>query len=110
MAIMSRDWSATEKALASREATKAAVARELMLVSCLSRVWPAHLCQPLKPQPLLKRLVCLHTPGGRLVWRLSDDELPLFSHLQDAPNDAPKDTGATGKLAVLLTLATEGWE
>jgi len=110
MAIMSREYTATELKERSREVTKAAVARELMLVSCLSRFWPAHLCEPSKPQPTFKRLVCLHTPAGHLVWRVSDDELPLFAHLDLQANDAPKAMGSTDKLATLLLMATEGWE
>ena len=112
MAIMARDWtkvSATHRMQSSREVTKAAVGRELMLVSILSRFLPAHLCEPLKPQPILKRLVCLHTAAGPLVWRVSDEEMPLFAHLELSANDAPE-MGSTDKLAALLTMATEGWE
>lgn len=82
--------------------------RELLLVAVLSRVWPAHLAPPRKPQQMFPFIVCLHSPAGHLVWRVSEEELSLFDHLERRANDA-KDYTAGDKMALLLLLATEGW-
>ncbi len=88
---------------------RSVIDRELVLVAVLSRVWPSHLAPPLKPQVTFKWIVCVHSPAGFLVWRVSDEELPLFDHLERRENDAV-DYVAGDKLALLLLLATEGWE
>ena len=99
--------SATARKEVSREATKAAVSRELMLVSILSRLWPgSHVCAPLKPQARLRYLVCLHSPAGSLLWRFDDDERDLFEHLPHSDNHAA-DYKAGDKEALLLLLATD---
>ena len=93
---------------AARAVTQRSITRELMLVSVLSRIWPAHLCEPRTPQVSFPYLVCLHSPAGPLLWRLREEERPLFAHLEDGANHA-KDYTAGDKEALLLLLGTEGW-
>jgi hypothetical protein len=106
MAMMS---TATERMEAARNAKRSAIDRELLLVSLLSRVWPSHLAEPRKPQRTFTWIVCVHSPAGQLVWRVSDEELSLFDHLERRENHG-KDYQAGDKLARLLHLAAEGWE
>lgn len=96
--------------LAAREATKAAVARELMLASILTRVWPAYLFKPIKVQVNLPAMLCLETPAGPICWRLGIDELELFTHIQDRREDGPEGYEVGDKEARLLLLSTEGWD
>ncbi len=98
--VTSRDYERTLK--------RSVIDRELVLVAVLSRVWPSHLAPPLKPQQTFKWIVCIHSPAGPMVWRVSDEELSLFDHLERSANDA-KDYTAGDKLALLLLLASEGW-
>lgn len=99
----------TDRLDSSREAKKESIGRELMLVSVLSRIWPdSHLCLPFKPQKNLPGMVCLHSPLGVMMWRLSADELPLFDHLPLTDNHAD-DYKARDKEALLMLLASEGW-
>lgn len=103
---MARTWTMPERMHASREATKRSVARELMLVSLLSReLKGSHLCRPNRFQKNFPMLVCLHTVAGPLVWRLSHDELLLFAHLTIEDNHA-RVMSRGDKDAVLLTLAS----
>ena len=93
----------------SREATKAAVARELMLVSILTRIWPAYLFHPAKEQINLQYMVCLKTPAGPICWRLHESELELFEHITDRREKGPVNYQYGDKVALLLLLSTEGW-
>lgn len=105
-----RVYTTQERIEGARNATKAALNRELVLVSILSRLWTAHLCPPLKADTRFPWLVCLHTPAGPLVWRVSDEEVALFGHLDRSANDAPADSSPLDKMATLLLMASEGWE
>lgn len=99
--------SASARKDASREATKAAIGRELMLVSILSRLWPgSHICEPRTPQKNLPFMVCLHSPAGPMLWRFSLQEEALFAHL-GKPTENHADYQAGDKEALLLMLATE---
>lgn len=106
--------SATERMEAARRSTKTAITRELLMVSIMSRIWPAHLCDVKtwstdQQQFVNVTSVCLHTPAGNLVWRLlNQDEALVFEHLKHAPADSDDPKGSL-KLAALLHLATEGW-
>lgn len=83
--------------------------REMMLVSILTRMWYSHRCEPsVKQTGRLKHCVCIHTPAGPILWRYSDEEEPLFSHLPMAANDAGQFT-MNDKEARLLELSTEGF-
>lgn len=113
--------------LASREATKAAVARELMAWSIFSRVilstrslqdagWGAYLFKPAKEQLHLTYMLCIETPAGPLCWRLrhdhenpDDSEMPLFDHITDRREKGPINYQAGDKEALLLLLSTEGF-
>lgn len=100
---------ATERMEAAR-ATKQRVAdREALYASILSRLWPSHLARPKVEQVNFPFIVCVHSPAGQLAWRVHQDELPLFTHLRELPNDG-RDYSHDAKLARLLHLATEGWE
>ena len=107
---MDKALTATERAHRSRQATKAAIGRELMYASILARIWPAHLMPPRQTSD--KRFVailCIETPAGEIVYRLTDEELPVFSHLEERPIHGGDHTAVT-KEGILLALATEGWE
>jgi hypothetical protein len=90
----------------SRQATKHVVARELLMAGVLARVWPAYITEPIKPQPGFPFLLCLESPQGLLVWRLSAEEAPFFDYLPTRRNSGQK---AEDKVAAMFTLAAEGW-
>ena len=101
----------------SREATKAAVARELMLASILTRFWPSYLFKPMKPQLHVQYMLCIETPAGPICWRLwrdkddeNDTEMPLFEHIKDRREKGPVNYQAGDKEALLLLLSMEGWD
>jgi hypothetical protein len=82
--------------------------RELMLVAILSRIWPSHRCLPRRKQKNLPEMVCVHSPAGILMWRISEQEAPLFEHLALSENHADH-YRAGDKEALLLLLASSGF-
>lgn len=68
--------------------------------------WQSYITEPRTKQANFPAVLMLKTPAGWLAWRLSDEELPLFDHLEKRPNDG---TQQEDKEAVLLHLASEGW-
>lgn len=127
VAVKSRDPLSNEaRKQVSREATKAAVARELMEASIITRMisaykleqygWGAYLFKPSKPQAHIQWMLCIETPGGPLCWRIWRDkedpdatEMALVEHIKDRREHGPKNYEAGDKLALLLLLSTEGW-
>jgi hypothetical protein len=101
--------SASARKDAARQATKAAVARELMLVSILTRFWPAYLFHPTKEQINLPYMICLETPAGPICWRVGTDELELFAHIKRRLQTGPEHYQSGDKEALLVLLSTEGW-
>lgn len=101
--------SATERAARSREATKAAIARELLYVGILARLWPSYVTDAVKPEqnPHLPYLLVVETPAGTIVWRLTAEEVAFFDHLPIRQNDGFQ---ADDKIGVLYALAAEGWQ
>ena len=97
---------ASVRAERSRQATKAATARELCYAGILARVWPSYITEPIKPQPHFPFLLCVESPAGLLVWRLSDEEVVMFQYLPCRKNDGRK---AEEKVPALLSLAADGW-
>ena len=99
---MSNPLSATARAERSREATKAAAARELLYGGTLARIWPAYTTNVRRPNPEYPYLLCVESPAGLLTWRLSEDEAVFFEWLPNRQN--------TGELAadrtpILMALA-----
>src|SRR6478752_4348138 len=94
--------SATARKDAAREATKAAVSRELMWASIGSRIWPSYLFKPRQEQQNFPALVCIESPAGCIVYRLSLDELDLFEHITDRRQEGPTDYEAGDKVIALL--------
>ncbi len=101
--------SATEKMERSRERTKAVVARELLYAGILARLWPSWIAEPSKPaqNPAFPWLLCIETPAGLLVWRLSEAESVFFDYIERRANDGRH---AEDKEGTLYALASEGWE
>ena len=100
--------SATKRMEAARAVTQRVVNREILAAAIFSRVWPSHLARPRVEQVNFPFVVCIHSPAGQLAWRVHQDELPLFAHLKEAPNDG-QDYTADDKRVRMLHLATEGW-
>lgn len=98
---------ATVRMEAARRVKQDAITRELLLVSCLTRFWPARLMRPSSPQASFTWLLELDTPAGMVFWRVTDDEEPLFAHVEhrETKSRAP----AIDKTSVLLSLATVGF-
>lgn len=98
---------ATVRMEAARRVKSEAITRELLLVSILTRFWPARLMRPSSPQQTFRWLLELDTPAGLVVWRVTDEEAEIFSHVEhrEAKSKAP----AIDKTAVLLSLATVGF-
>ena len=89
---MANPLSATARAERSREATKAAAARELLYGGTLARIWPAYTTNDKRDNPAFPRLLCVESPAGLLTWRLAEDEAKFFDWLPKRQN--------TGQLAV----------
>jgi hypothetical protein len=103
-----KQQSVSHRLLRSREVTRHVVARELLYAGILARIWPAFLTEPTVPQVNFPALLCIESPAGLLVWRLSADELAGFQDwipYRDNPG-----TPAEDKFAALYALAMEGWE
>ena len=106
--MAAKTLSATERAKRSRAATQAVTARELLYAGILSRLWPSYITKPTKPgqNPTFTFLLCVETPVGLIVWRLSEDEAIFFDWIEERPNDGRK---AEDKQHTLHTLASNGW-
>ena len=108
MAIMTEDGrhrTATARAEAARRRTDQALTRELLWATHASYRWPSCLMAPAKPQPAFPALLVIDTPVGRVVYRLTAEELEsgLYAHLGDIrPNDKKP---ADDKIGVLWQLA-----
>ena len=100
--------SATEKMERSRERTKAVVARELLYAGILARLWPSWITTPtkVKQNPAFPLLLCIETPAGLLVWRLSEAESVFFDYVERRANDGRP---ADHKEGTLYALASDGW-
>lgn len=107
MAMMT---TATTRAEVARSVTKRSMARELMAISIISRFWPSHLAPPRKPQANFSWIVCVHSPAGQLVWRVLDEELPLFAHLKRGENHGKDYQGGDKDALMLLLATTRDWE
>ena len=106
--------SATARMKASRRSSERSAINILTLVAIFSRVWPgSHRCE----LPTGEKAICLHSPGGPLVWRqlVHDDEETnkaealLFAHLPQGANHADDPKGLY-KWPVLRDLAVNGWK
>lgn len=103
-----KTMSATEKMERSRERTKTVVARELLYAGVLARLWPSWVTAPIRPRinPKFPWLLCVDTPAGLLVWRLTDEEVPFFDYVDRKANDGRP---AEDKEGTLYALAAGGW-
>lgn len=98
---------ATDRAERSRDATKRAIARELMMACILARVWPSYLTTPRYVNAEYPLLLCVSSPSGLLVWRVSLEERPLVEDwlpLRARTTEMPVD-----RLPILQALAENGW-
>ena len=96
---------ATERLEASRSVKDDCLVRELALAAIVARmgIWPAWRSFPTKPQKLFPELLNLETPAGRIVYRLTAEEVEMFGFLERRPNDGASCT-AGDKMARLLIL------
>lgn len=99
--------SATERMEAARSVKHDAVMRELCWASIGTRLWPSFLMPNARPQPNYDWLLAIESPAGRLVYRVANDELAAFDHLER--RDTNDGVPSVDKFAALLTLATMGW-
>jgi hypothetical protein len=98
--------SATARAERSRATTRAATARELLYAGVLSRVWPAYLTAPVKPNDGYPWLLCVESPVGVIVWRLAIDEREFFEWVtEERPNAGER---AHDRTAILMALSADG--
>lgn len=99
---------ASTRAERSRQATKYVTARELLYAGVLARLWPSYITTPIEPRrnPSFPWLLCVETPAGLLVWRLTDDEVVFFDYVTRKDNDGRKSENKEG---TLYALASEGW-
>ncbi len=98
---------ATQRAERSRAATRLSIARELMTAGIFARIWPAYLTTPKIQNDTFPLLLCVESPAGLLVWRLSVDERAFFEdwiRLRPSNGEAPSD-----RLPILQNLAANGW-
>lgn len=93
---------ATVRADRSREVTKASMARELCMAVILGRLWPSYVTP--WDNKVFRHLLCIQSPAGLLVWRLDDEEIAMFEHLQRQPRATEK---PTDRLPVLQALAAD---
>jgi hypothetical protein len=100
---------ATEKMERSRATTKYVAARELLYAGILARIWPAFLTEPKQPQVNFPALLCVESPVGLLVWRLTLEELEGFKET-GLKYRANPGMPAEDKMAALYALAMEGWD
>ena len=99
---------ASERLTAARAVKDDAIVRELCWAAIGSRLWPSFITAPSKPQKSFPWLLCIDSPAGRLVYRLSEEEREMFTHLEERENDGVPCSGGD-KQARLLHLALEGW-
>lgn len=106
--------SATARAERAREATKAAIARDLLYAGILARMWPSYVMKP-EPNGQSERneywlrafpyILAVESPAGWLSWRLSPEEYEAFDWV---PMRAHAGEKVTDRTATLLALATDG--
>lgn len=107
--------SATARAEKSRQATKNAIARELLYAGILARLWPAFVMAP-DPEKLQSErekrylreypyILAIESPAGWLAWRLSPEEHEAFEWVPTREHQGEK---VEDRTAVLLALATDG--
>lgn len=103
--------SATARAERSRQATKAAVAENLLYAGILARIWPSWVLVR-EPRTDSERkwgvwpILAVDSPAGWLTWRLSPEEEPAFDWIPRRPYAGEKIEDRTG---ILLALASQGW-
>lgn len=98
---------ATERMKAARAVKRDAVKRELRWVSIASRFWPSCLMPPRNAQSAYPWICIIDSPAGRIAYRVSAEEVPLFDHLKRKRNDGVE---ARPKLDTLTALAMDGWK
>ncbi len=101
-----REQPATKRMEGARAVSKAAVTRELLWAAIGARIWPSYLAEPRKPQEMFPYILCIESPAGLLVYRVSDEELPMFERLE---RRGPQESDGCDKWATLHALAQDGW-
>ena len=54
-----------------------------LLVSVLARLWPSHVMSHTKAPdaPSRKRVICIHSPAGKLAWTIPTDLEPIYQRM-----------------------------
>lgn len=102
-----REQSATTRMEGARRVKHDAVTRELLWAAIGARVWPAYLAKPRIEQANFPFILCIDSPAGPIVYRVSAEELPLFDRLERRESGPDYESG--DKMAALLLLASDGW-
>lgn len=100
-----RSISASQRADISRKATQRAFIREMLTAAILARLWPSYLTTPRYENAEYPALLCVESPAGLLVWRVSADELPTFGWLKPRVRTTED---AKDRIPTLQALA-DGW-
>ena len=90
----------------ARSATKRAITREMLWAAIGTQWWPSYLFPPRIPQKNSPWMLCIESPAGPIVYRLWDDDRPLFEHLERRER-GPEHYQTGDKDITLLALATE---
>lgn len=104
------EQSVSERLEAARKVKAYAIAREIAWAAIVVRagLWPAWVSIPTKEQKSFPYILNIETPAGRLIYRLSGEEIDMFRDLEERPNDG-LGGGWEEKQAILTLLASEGW-
>lgn len=98
--------SATARAERARANTQRAMARDLFAGGVFARVWPSYLVDSSDLNAAYPWLLCVESPAGLMVWRLTDEEMPFVAYLprRQRTTERPED-----RLPILQALAEHGW-
>ena len=97
---------ATERMESARAVKSEALAREVCYARILARIWPAFIMRPSAVQQNAPLVCVIETPAGPLFYRIFAAEQELFADLPVRDNDGRM----SDKLAILLALASDGWQ
>lgn len=92
---MSTTKTATARLEAARRNRHQLIDERTLLLSLLTHLYPSHLAPAQTETSDVSQqhlVLCIHTPAGQLAWKLRDDELDAFSHLNTTTGDWDKHT------------------
>ncbi len=99
----------TQKLERSRETTKRLTARELWSGIIFARLWPSYLTPTAPENKDYPRLLCIDSPAGLLVYRISTEEQAVFKGEDWIATRSNCGEKADDRTPVLMALAAGGW-